>query len=171
MRVVPTWQVGATLLFHGGVHVFTYLLDGLKFVTFEGSWSLKPHEAMTLEAALNWMPADMADLARKQLSQRYFVERQSHGRIPCFRYYRMEPDLRFNGRFRDGDHFIEVKLRTGKRKVTAKCVLHEGTVFGLEFPKPSSFFKNMKVEVASVSCEEASFSYTDVLNRAEHGPD
>ena len=151
--------------------MIAYLLDGLKYLTFEGSWSLKPHEASTLEAALSWMSPDMAECARRQLSQHYFVERLSDGRIPCFRYYKTDPALRFEGRYRHGDHFINVRLKAGGRKMTAKCVIHEGIVFGLEFPKPGSFFKNTVVEAVSVSCDETAFSYTDVLNRAEHGPD
>ncbi|WP_305988136.1 hypothetical protein [Roseibium sp. MMSF_3544] len=149
--------------------MLAYLLDGLRFLSREGSWSLLDHEAKTLFAAIDFLPSDTAVLARQQIARSHFIERQSDGRIPCFRYYRMDPDLRFQGRLRSGDHFIDVVLKTDQRKLTAKCVLHEGFVFGLEFPKPSRFFTDMNVEVVSVSCDQAAFSYTDVIDRAQHG--
>ncbi|MET1415692.1 hypothetical protein ABVF61_25705 [Roseibium sp. HPY-6] len=148
-----------------------YLSDGLRFLSFEGSWSLKPHEALTLNAALAWLPGDLENTARKQIAQRFFVERMSGGRVPCFRYYRMDPGLKIEGPLGSGDHFINVVLKIGRRRLNAKCVLHDGVVFGLEFPKPGSFFKNADIEVGSVSCDETAFSYTAVLDRAEHGID
>lgn len=149
--------------------MFAYLLDGLRFVCLEGSWALKPHEAKTLNAALDWLPADDADRARQQLSQRYFVERQADGRIPCFRYYREHGNNFLAEPFRTGTHFINVRLKTADRQLSAKCVLHEGVVFGLEFSKPGRFFKGKEVEVVAVSCDTAGFSYTNVQDRAEHG--
>ncbi|WP_299484100.1 hypothetical protein [uncultured Roseibium sp.] len=151
--------------------MLSYLADGLRFLSFEGSWSLKPHEALTLNAALEWLAGDLESVARAQLAQRYFVERMSNGRIPCFRYYRMDPGLKFAGPLGSGDHFINVVQKVERRNLTAKCVLHDGVVFGLEFPKPGNFFKNADIEVVSVSCDETAFSYTDALDRAEHGID
>ncbi|WP_420332449.1 hypothetical protein [Roseibium sp.] len=149
--------------------MFAYLLDGLRFVCLEGSWTLKPHEAKTLNAAIDRLPADNAERARRQLSQRFFVERQSNGRIPCFRYYQVHGNNLLADPFHTGTHFINVRLKASSRNITAKCVLHEGVVFGLEFPKPQRFFKGNPVEVTAVSCDTAGFSYTDVLDRAEHG--
>jgi len=152
-----------------GVTVFAYLLDGLRFVCLEGSWTLRPHEAKTLNAAIDWLPADNAERARRQLSQRFFVERQADGRIPCFRYYREQTHNLLLDPFRAGTHFINIRLRLSNRKLSAKCVLHDGIVFGLEFSKPAKFFKGNLVEVVAVSCDTAGFSYTEVLDRAEHG--
>lgn len=149
--------------------MFAYLLDGLRFVCLEGSWSLRPHEAKTLDAAIGWLPPENAERARRQLSQRYFIERQSEGRIPCFRYYRAHENALLDDPFRRGTHYVNVRLETASRQFTAKCVLHEGIVFGLEFPKPERFFKGHTVDVVSVSCDTTGFSYTEVLNRAEHG--
>ena len=149
--------------------MFAYLLDGLRFVCLEGSWSLKPHEAKTLSAAIDWLPADTAEWARRQLSQRFFIERQADGRIPCFRYYREHGNCLLGEPFHAGTHFINVRLKASNRNITAKCVLHEGKVFGLEFPKPSRFFKDNAVEAVAVSCDTAAFSYTEVVDRAEHG--
>lgn len=149
--------------------MFAYLLDGLRFVCREGSWSLKPHEAKTLNAAIDWLPADNADRACQQLSQRFFVERQADGRIPCFRYYRDHGNNLLAEPFHTGTHFLNVSLQASNRKLSAKCVLHDGIVFGLEFSKPGRFFKDNAVEVVAVSCDTAGFSYTDVLDRAEHG--
>lgn len=153
----------------GGVKVLAYLLDGLRFVCLEGSWRLRPHEAITLNAATDWLPADNAARARQQLSQRFFVERQADGRIPCFRYYREHAHNLLLAPFHTGTHFINVRLHASNRKLTAKCVLHDGVVFGLEFSKPGGYFKGNRVEVISVSCDTDGFSYTDVMDRAEHG--
>lgn len=146
-----------------------YLSDGLRFLCREGSWTLKPHEQVTLSAALNALPEDIAVLALKQLEQRFFIERQSEGRIPCFRYYKLPEPLLLPGRFGSGEHFIEVRLQTEARSLTAKCVLHGGAVFGLEFPKPARFFRNQRVEALTASCADTSLSYTEVIDRAEHG--
>lgn len=149
--------------------MFAYLLDGLRYVCREGSWSLRPHEAKILDAAIGWLPPDQADRARRQLSRRFFIERQAKGRIPCFRYYRPHAEDLLDAPFRTGTHFINVTLEAPKRKLTAKCVLHEGIVFGLELPKPARFFAGSALEVVTVSCDTTGFSYTEVLDRAEHG--
>lgn len=149
--------------------MFAYLLDGLRYVCREGSWSLKLHEAKILDAAIAWLPPEQADRARRQLSRRFFIERQAEGRIPCFRYYRPHAEDLLDIPFRTGTHFINVTLEAAKRKLTAKCVLHEGIVFGLELPKPARFFADGALEIITVSCDTTGFSYTEVLDRAEHG--
>ncbi|WP_298981651.1 hypothetical protein [uncultured Roseibium sp.] len=151
--------------------MLAYLSDGLRFLFREGSWSLKPHEETTVIAALAVLPDDQRTLATKQLGQRFFVERQSDGRIPCFRYYAENSLSRLTGNYSTGDQFISVKLQAGDRKTSGKLVLHDGLVFGLEFSKPSSFFRQVCVDVISASCDDGSFGYTAVIDRAEHGSD
>lgn len=151
--------------------MLAYLSDGLRFLFREGSWSLKPHEEKTIWAALMILPDDQRALAKKQLDEQFFVERQSDGRIPCFRYYAEDRLSRLTGNYAVGDHFINVKLQAGDRKVSGKLVLHDGLVFGLEFSKPSSFFRHVDVDVISASCDDSSIGYTAVIDRAEHGSD
>ncbi|QHO76533.1 hypothetical protein ACH79_31855 [Bradyrhizobium sp. CCBAU 051011] len=63
-----------------------FLWDLLYFLTGEGSWSLRPHERVVIEAVIDTLPEHSQVLLRSQLNATTFVQR-SHKQICRPRFY------------------------------------------------------------------------------------
>lgn len=140
----------------------------LTFLFGEGSWSIKEHERLILDAALGELDANVRELAGRQLEQSYFVERASHGRINVIRFYDPAAALRIPG---DdfSDLLVQVKVNVDKRQQTAHVTFYKGLLFSVEFKKPGKFYAGKNLETGSVSIGQPSQSYTQGIDRLEHG--
>jgi hypothetical protein len=139
------------------------------FLFGQGSWSLKNHEKIVLDAALNALEPNIRSIMEKQLSQDYFVDRISPGkRIVTFRFYEKDKSLIINDK-EYSDLLLKVEIIIDGKKQTAHATFYNGYIYGLEFKKPYKFYKDKEINVGGVKIGKSGDTYTRVIDRAEHG--
>ena len=140
----------------------------LTFVCGEGSWSIKAHEKLVLDAALGELDGNARALLIWQLEQSFFVERASGGRINIIRFYDPAAGLRV-----PGDDFAnllaKVKVKVDGRQQTAHVTFYKGLLFSIEFKKPGKFYAGKDLVADDVLIGKPSQSYTQGIDRLEHG--
>lgn len=142
-------------------HFLTYLFG-------EGSWSIKEHEKLVLDAALGELDANAREFAGRQLERSYFVERTSSGRINVIRFYGPAAELRIPDED-FSDLLVKVKVGVDGRQQTAHVTFYKGLLFSIEFKKPGKFYSGKNLEISGVSIGKPSQSYTQGIDRLEHG--
>lgn len=88
-----------------------FLWDLLYFLSGEGSWSLRPHERIVLEAVIDILPERSQVLLRSQLKETTFVQR-THKQISRPRFY-TAPYLPDRRAVEDGEYsekIVDVKI-------------------------------------------------------------
>jgi len=147
-----------------------FFWDLLYFLTGEGSWSLRPHERMVIEAATDFLPEHAQALLRSQLKETTFVQR-SHKQIcrPRFdtRSYRLDrramEDLEFS------EKLIEVQLDVEAAKEVAHVEFFRGRVDSIQFKRPAAYYAGKKIKVMGVRPGKPSLSHAAAIDRREHG--
>lgn len=150
------------------IRFLKYVSDAIKFIFGEGSWTLLPHEKRVLDAAIESLGSETQEAVREQLAVPFFIERMNKGRINVFRFYRPVESLRL----RDGaydDLLVRVRISIEGRTMMAYATLYRGLIFSVEFKRPKSFFVNKELRITSVTEGSPKDSFTQVIDRAEHG--
>jgi hypothetical protein len=140
---------------------FVYLISG------SGSWRLRPHEQLVVDAAIEDLPADIRKTVRAQLEQAFFVERTSD-RIYVLRFYETRDELRIADPAFER-RLVKIQLEFDGRTQNAHVTFHRGYLFSIEFEKPAKFYRRKKITVCGVRPGEPGESYTKAIDRLEHG--
>lgn len=147
-----------------------FLLDLLCFLSGEGSWSLRPHERMVIEAAVNFLPEHAQALLRSQLKETMFLQR-SHMQICRPRFY-----ARFYGRDRRAiedleysEKLIEVQLDVTGAKEVAHVAFFRGRVDSIQFKRPPKYYAGKKMKVIGTRPGKMVLSHAAAIDRREHG--
>ncbi len=148
--------------------ILTEINRYLHFLCGSGSWRLLPHEEAILDACIAHLPKEVAELARGQMSQKFFMERMTDGRINVIRPYgNMSADIiRLSG---FDDRLYKVRIKVDAKTMTAHVTFNKGRVFSIETKKPTKYFKGKRLQVLGVAEGRSSETYTHVIDRSEHG--
>ena len=140
----------------------------LHFLTGGGSWRLLPHEEAILDACLAALPQGAQEPARRQLKEKFFLERMTDGRINVVRPYG-DADANIINSAGFDDRLYRVKIKVDGEAVTAHVTFNKGRVFSIETKKQTKFFKGKSLEVLGVIEGRSSDTFTRVIDRSEHG--
>ena len=144
------------------------LLHTLTFLSGEGSWTLRRHERIVLDAVLARLSETDAIAVRHQLASPYFVERIPDGRINILRHYRGPTGSTFASEAFD-DCLFKVRIAVDGNMLEAHVVFYKRRLFSIEFNKEGGFFRDKAIRVDSVRRGRAAQSYTAAIDRLEHG--
>ena len=140
----------------------------LSYVFGEGSWSFRAHEKLVLDAVLEDLDTSAREVVARQLEQSYFVERASRGRINVIRFY--DPAAGPRIPIDDfSDRLVMVKVTVDGRQQTAHVTFYKGLLFSVEFKKPGKFYADKELKTGGVSIGKPGQSYTQRIDRLEHG--
>ncbi|WP_162267096.1 hypothetical protein [Luteimonas abyssi] len=142
-------------------------LHFLKFICGEGSWSLRPYELLVIEEALGVMDEADASVVRSNLNG-IFVDRMSSGRICVIRYPRDRHLVKLAESSYD-DMLIEVTVAVEGRKEVAHVTFYRGLLFSVEFKKAGRWYKRKSVKVIGAVRGLVQSSYSNQIDKAEHG--
>jgi hypothetical protein len=147
-----------------------FLWDLLFFLTGEGSWSLRPHERMVIEAAIDFLPEDAQALLRSQMKETTFVQR-SHKQICWPRFY-ARPYLPDRRAIEDLEYYkklIEVQLDVEGAKEVAHVEFFRGRVDTIQFKRPGTYYAGKKLKVIGTRPGKLARSHAAAIDRREHG--
>lgn len=142
--------------------------NATKFIFGEGGWALLPHEKRVLDAAIESLGPEARAAVRQQLEIPYFIERMNQGRINVFRFNRRVEPFRLIDRAYE-DLLVRVRISIEDRTMTAHATVYRGIVFSVEFKRPTNYFKGKEVRVIGVDEGSPEESFTELIDRAEHG--
>lgn len=147
-----------------------FLWDLLYFLTGEGSWSLRPHERIVIEAVVDTLPEPSQGLLRSQLKQTLFVQR-SHKQICRLRFY-TAPYLQ-DRRAVEGEEYstkvIDVQIDVEGRSEVAQVEFFGGRVDSIQFKRPAAHYVGKSLRVTGTRLGKASRSHAAAIDRHEHG--
>lgn len=147
-----------------------FLWDLLYFLTGEGSWSLRPHERIVIEAAIDFLPEHAQALLRSQLKQTTFVQR-SHKQICWPRFY-LSPYLQDRRAIEDADYsekIIDVQVDVDGVKEVAHVEFFRGRVDTIQFKRPAAYYAGKKLRVIGTRTGKLTRSHAAAIDRREHG--
>lgn len=150
--------------------IFGFLWDLLYFLTGEGSWVLRPHERIVLEAAVASLPNDKQIILRTQLGQKMFVQR-SHGQICRPRFYSAFY-VRNKKTTEDDDlsnKVINIQISVDGENQNAQVEFFQGRIDSIQFKRPSKFYIGKEVKVIGVKLGNTSLTHAAAIDRCEHG--
>lgn len=147
-----------------------FLWDMLYFLGGEGSWKLRPHERIVLEAAIDFLPENAQALLRSQLSETTFVQR-SHKQISHPRFYtgfyrldrRGIEDLEYSHKV------IDVQIDVEGAKQIANVEFFQGCVGIITFKRPAAYYAGKALKVMGVRPGKLGRTHAAALDRLEHG--
>ena len=149
-----------------------FLLDLLYFLTGEGSWSLRPHEKMVIDAAINFLPEHAHALLRSQLEETTFVQR-SHKQICRPRFY-TAPYLQDQRAIEDVEYsekIIDVQVDVEGVNEVAQVEFFRGRVDSIQFKRPATYYAGKKMRVMGTRPGKLARSHAAAIDRREHGTD
>ena len=144
------------------------LLHFITYLSGEGSWRLREHEKAVLNAAISILSESHRQLVEQKLKEKFFIERIPDGRINVFRFYRPKPELRIADVEFD-DLLLQVHTTVNGKKQIAHVVFYRGHLFSIEMKKPGNFYKGADLAIEKVLKGKSSQSYTEAIDRLEHG--
>lgn len=144
------------------------LLHLITYLSGEGSWRLREHEKVVLNAAINILSESHRQLVEQQLKEKFFIERIPDGRINVFRFYWSKPYLKIEDVEFD-DLLLQVHITVNGRKQIAHVVFYRGYLFSIEMKNPGNFYKGTGLAIEKVLKGKSSQSYTEAIDRLEHG--
>lgn len=150
------------------IHLLRRANHLLHFLWGDGSWRLTALEQQIIDAVVEILPGSIAEVARRQLEQDFFVERIPAGRINVIRYYDFNDDSRISEPDY-ADKLFKVRISVDGKAQTAHVTFYKGRIFSVEFPKPRRSYTAKKVVIRDVVEGSPKESYTHVIDRAEHG--
>lgn len=147
-----------------------FLLDVLYFLTGEGSWRLRPHEEIVIEAAIDILPRRSQALLRSQLKETMFIQR-SHKQISRPRFYSglYRPDRRALEDADYADTIIDVQLDVEGIHETAQVEFFRGRVDSIQFKRPAAHYAGKKLTVLGARRGTLARSHAAAIDRREHG--
>ena len=141
--------------------------DGISYLSNEGSWSMKEHERVVVDAVLSQLDSIHENHFYSQLERPFFIERSNKGRINIFRPYGDVLDI--SELFPDfSDTLYSVHFYVEKSRNKANVSFYKGNLFSVEFQKPYSFFQDAKLKVESVIRGYSDDSFTRTIDSYEH---
>jgi hypothetical protein len=145
------------------------LWDLLYFLTGEGTWQLRAHEKIVLDAAIATLSIDIKEELCTQLNQRVFVQR-SHRQISRPRFYSTaNANQKLNENSELWHKLLIVELDIGGKKERAHIEFYRGRVDSIQFKHPGKFYNGKAVKVLSVKAGNPSLSHAAAIDRREHG--
>ncbi|MEQ1932231.1 MAG: hypothetical protein ABL957_17105 [Parvularculaceae bacterium] len=151
-------------------HLLQRLLRGLHYIEGGGSWRLKPHEAILLNAVLDRLATDAKTRVQEQMAHGYFVERMSDGRINVIRLHKKPGDLAIqDSSFADA--LYNVRLSVEARRENAHVTFLKGFIFSIETKHGKHFYVGKTISVLDASVGDPHQSFTRAIDRLEHGKD
>jgi len=146
------------------------LLKTLYFVTGEGSWSLRPHERVVIEAVIDTLPEHSQALLRSQLNGTMFVQR-SHKQISRPRFY-TAPYLRDRRAIEGGEYshkVIDVLVDVDGVNEVAQVEFFRGRVDSIQFKRPAAYYVGKRLRVTGTRPGKPTRSHAAAIDRREHG--
>jgi hypothetical protein len=147
--------------------LFRRLLHLITFISGEGSWGLKKHEIIILDAVIEILDQQKKILVSKQLKQSFFVERIPDGRINVFRFYYKPDELKINS-FEFNDLLFRVYISVDNERQVAFVTFYKGYIFSLELKNPSKYYYAKSINTYDVETGRSSESYTIEIDKEEH---
>ncbi|HQS60016.1 MAG: hypothetical protein B7Y56_15900 [Gallionellales bacterium 35-53-114] len=141
----------------------SFLWDLLYFLTGEGTWRLRTHERLVLEAAIASLPDDIQSQLRAQFNQMLFVQR-SNRQISRPRFYSIPlegNELPHN--------LLKVEIDVGGKKESAHVEFFQGRVDSIQFKHPGKFYSGKALKVDGVKAGNPKVSHAAAIDRSEHG--
>lgn len=137
------------------------------FMTGEGSWRLRPIEALVLDAVKKNVEDSVLFLLEKQLSQKYFIQRMNSSRVNTIIFYNKDEAYKINdSQFED--LLFKVELIIDKKKQNAHITFFEGYISTIEFKKVKSFYDGKTIDIAGVRLGKLDMSHASAIDRVEH---
>ncbi|MGQ0443294.1 MAG: hypothetical protein ACT4OH_07625 [Methylophilaceae bacterium] len=143
--------------------VLTFLWDLVYFLSGEGTWGLKAHEALVLEAAISTFPEHLQRQLRSQLGERIFVIRAnrhvSHLRIsaPSIEGQELQHSL------------LIVNLGIEGKREAAHVEFYRGRINTVQFRHRAKVYAGKAIQVLDVKPGNPNLSHAAALDRLEHG--
>lgn len=150
--------------------IFSFLWDLLYFLTGEGSWVLRPHERIVIEAAIASLPDHIQMLLRSQLKQIMFIQR-SHRQISRPRFYSTFY-IRNQKTIEDDEFFqklINIQIDVDGERQNAQVEFFQGRIDSIQFKQPAKLYVGKAVKVMGVKPGKRSLSHAAAIDRCEHG--
>lgn len=144
--------------------------DLLYFLTGEGSWSLRPHESVVLEAAIDSLPEPSRALFHSRLKGTMFVQR-SHKQISWPRFY-TAPYLSDPRTIRGdelSEYVVDVKFDVDGVSQVANVDFFKGRLDTIQFKRPASYYAGKTLRVTDVRPGKPHLTHGAALDRLEHG--
>lgn len=147
-----------------------FLWDLLYFLTGEGSWRLRPHERVAIEAAVDCLPEQAQALLRSQLAGTMFVQR-SHKQISRPRFYTEPycPDRRAIEDPEYSDKMIDVQIDVEGVKQMIHVDFLRARVDTIQFKRPAKFYVGKNLKVMGVRPGKRGRTHAEAIDRLEHG--
>ncbi len=143
--------------------ILRFLWDLVYFLSGEGTWRLRTHETIALDAAITALPVDIQGQLRQHLTQKVFVYRVGQ-RIsrPRFSAPPIEAsELRHV--------LLKVEIDVEGKKETAHVEFYRGRADSIQFKHPAKFYAGKTVKALAVRPGNPSLSHAAALDRLEHG--
>lgn len=149
--------------------VIRFVWDLLFFLTGEGSWRLRPHERMVLEAAIDLLPEQGQALLRSQLKETTFVQR-SNKQICRPRFYTRlyHRDRRAIEDPEYAEKTIDVQVDVDGVDEVAQVQFFRGRADSVQFRRPGAYYAGRKLKVRSARPGKVGHSYAAAIDRCEH---
>lgn len=143
-------------------------LHFIKHLSGEGGWHFYRHEKDVIEKALSIFSVDVACAVNNKIKEGIFVDRMLSGKICVIRYYGEKDSHLIKNKIFD-DLLVKVRLVVGGSSDVANVIFYRGSLFSVEFKNPSSFYIKNDVEICSAMLGNPKDSYTEAIDRQEHG--
>ncbi|MGR3503201.1 hypothetical protein [Pseudaestuariivita sp.] len=147
--------------------VFRYLNALGHYQAGAGSWSLRPHEEAFIEAVLQELSEDVANVVRRQLARKDFVER-SNPRINVLSPFDLNDVEKIDSSEFD-DALYNVRFRMDGKRQTAHVTFYERRLFSVETKLPGKSYIGKTISVEKVERGMARDTMTKEIDRSEHG--
>lgn len=147
-----------------------FLGDLLYFLTGEGSWSLRPHERVVIEAVIDTLPEHAQALLHSQLNGTMFVQR-SHKQISRPRFY-TAPYLQDRRAIEGGEYshkVIDVLVDVDGVNEVAQVEFFRGRVDSIQFKRPAAYYVGKRLRVTGTRPGKPTRSHAAAVDRREHG--
>lgn len=144
--------------------------DLLYFLTGEGSWSLRPHERVVIEAVIDTLPEHAQVLLRFQLNGTTFVQR-SHKQICRPRFY-TAPYLQDRRAIEDGQYshkVVDVQFDVDGVNQVANVEFFRGRVDSIQFKRPAAHYVGKSLRVTGTRPGKPTRTHAAAIDRREHG--
>jgi hypothetical protein len=152
----------------GVINMLRKLLHFITYISGEGSWNMLSHEVIITKSVLNHFDENVCRLLEKQLSTDFFMERIPDGRINILRFYSFDDELRVSLQ-EFNNLMIKVGLLVDGKREVAQVSFYNGYIFSIELKHPRKFYTNKKIEIKDIETGLPEESYTNEIDKAEHG--
>jgi len=150
--------------------ILNFLWDLLYFLTGEGSWKLRPHERVVLDAAISSFSDDIQMQLLTQIKQLMFIQR-SHSQIIRPRFYSIFY-VKDQAKIENEElaHMIlNVQISVDGEKQNSHVEFFQGRIDSIQFKQPGKFYMGKAVSVIGIKIGKLNFSHAAAIDRCEHG--